>query len=444
MINLFESFSGYGSQYLALKHVFGKENIKSIGISEVDIDAIITYALIHNKDQFLELEKEIIPKENIPKLKGMLKSLGIGYDFQKGKSKIDRLNKKKLKQLVIAMSLVGNYGDICKIDPQILPNIDIFTYSFPCQDISVAGNLKGLEVSSGTRSSLLWECCKIIEAKKPKVLLMENVKNLVGKKFKMYFDDFLEYLENQGYKNYWKVLNAKDYGVPQNRERVFVISVLSDEKYIFPESKTLDILLENILEEKVDQKYYLSEEIINKIKNSSFVQEKRRIQEKEVCDTLLARDFKDPKCVRVFGIFDDHKGKHQAGSVWEKRGLAPTLDTMQRGYRQPCVIAASRGRNPQNPSDRTTGIQTVQRLEINQKGVTNCITTVQKDNLVVFPEKIRKLTPKECFRLMGVQDKYFDILPNYISNSQLYKMAGNSIVVNVLESIFKNTEKYLK
>lgn len=119
-----------------------------------------------------------------------------------------------------------NLGDITKIKVEDIPEHDLFTYSFPCQDLSVAGKQAGL--GKGTRSGLLYECEKIIEAKKPKYLLLENVKNLVGKKFKPEFDKWLDYLESLGYTNYWKVLNAKDYGVPQNRERVFVFSIRKD------------------------------------------------------------------------------------------------------------------------------------------------------------------------------------------------------------------------
>ena len=130
-----------------------------------------------------------------------------------------------------------------------------------CQDISVAGKQKGLDMNSGTRSGLLWECQKVIAAMKPKYLLMENVKNLVGKKHKPNFDKWLEWLESQGYANYWQVLNAKDYGIPQNRERVFCVSILGDhEPYIFPEKQELTIRLKDVLEDEVDEKFYLSEE----------------------------------------------------------------------------------------------------------------------------------------------------------------------------------------
>ena len=135
------------------------------------------------------------------------------------------------------------------------------TIAHNCQDISVAGKQAGLDMNSGTRSGLLWECQKVIAAKKPKYLLMENVKNLVGKKHKPNFDKWLDWLEEQGYTNYWQVLNAKDYGVPQNRERVFCVSILGEhEPYIFPEKRELTLRLKDVLEDEVDEKYYLSEE----------------------------------------------------------------------------------------------------------------------------------------------------------------------------------------
>lgn len=337
-----------------------------------------------------------------------------------------------------------NLGDISKVDVKDVPDCDLFTYSFPCQDISVAGKLKGLDKNSNTRSGLLWDCEKIIKEKKPKYLLMENVKNLVGKKFKSDFEEWLKILEDMGYTNYWRVLNAKDYGIPQNRERVFCISILGEHTpYEFPEKFPLKLRMRDLLEDTVDEKFYLSQEQINKIKFSTFNSKKKSIQEKDWCDTLCARDFKDPKCVkinqigqhdtekrkntsifrvyddnglvpslttmggghrephviddkpeRLFGIFDKDKTSHQAGSVWDKDKISPTLDTMQGGWRQPCVLE-------------------------NDKSF-----------------RVRKLTPKECCRLMGIKDEDFEKAQTVCSNTQLYKQAGNAIVVDVLIAIF--------
>lgn len=198
-----------------------------------------------------------------------------------------------------------NLGDITKINEKELPkDMDVVTYGFPCQDISLAGKQKGLfnEDGTQTRSGLFFEALRIIEETQPKVAIAENVKNLVGKKFKPQFEIVLDSLDEAGYNNYWQVLNAKDYGIPQNRERVFIVSIRKDidnGEFKFPEPFELKLRLKDMLDDEVDEKYYLSEQQINSIKTSSYVQNTRRIQEKDYCDTLCARDWKDPKCVIV-------------------------------------------------------------------------------------------------------------------------------------------------
>lgn len=202
-MRVLELFSGYGSQALALENL-GIEFTSDI--SEIDTYAIKAYNQIH----------------------------GDTY----------------------------NWGDITKIDETKLPYYDLITYSSPCQDFSVAGLGKGGDAGSGTRSSLLWECERIIRAVKPKYLLMENVKNLVGKAHVHNFNRWLRTLEMMGYWNFWQVLNAKDYGVPQNRERVFVVSILGGGQYLFPNKIKLEKRLKDILEPVVDEKYYLSNKMV--------------------------------------------------------------------------------------------------------------------------------------------------------------------------------------
>lgn len=194
-LRVFEAFAGYGSQSIALRNI--GIDYEVVAISEIDKYAIKAYESIHGK--------------------------------------------------------VNNLGDISKINVEDIPDHDLFTYSFPCQDISVAGKQASLEENSGTRSSLLWECKKIIEGKKPKYLLMENVKNLVSKKHKPYFDKWLEWLEEQGYSNTWKVLNAKDYGIPQNRERVFVVSIFG-ENFEMKETQSVDGDLQYFLDKNINIK----------------------------------------------------------------------------------------------------------------------------------------------------------------------------------------------
>ena len=410
MLRVFEAFSGYGSQSLALKRLGIEHEV--VAISEIDKYALQAYYALHNKD-------------------------------------------------------IPNLGDISKLDVNDIPEHDLFTYSFPCQDISVAGKTKGI-VKGETRSGLLYECERIIEAKRPKYLLLENVKNLVGKKFKAQFEEWLAYLESLGYTNYWKVLNAKDYGIPQNRERVFVVSILGKhEAYEFPKPIPLDKCIADILEDEVDEKYYINKpfHLVNKghqaeldIKGQDCI--KRAYGTDKIAPTLTTMQggMREPKILDFVGGIGDKDwagdGKKlsrnypQGNRVYSDKGIACSQTSNGGGLGGPTglylinlpCIAASRGRNPENPSDRTPGAPTEQRLEFNTKGTSNTITTVQKDNYVVERTyRIRKLTPRECFRLMGMRDDDIDKIQQAgLSNTQQYKMAGNSIVVNVLEAIFKN------
>lgn len=258
-----------------------------------------------------------------------------------------------------------NLGDICKVDETKLPYYDLITYSSPCQDFSVAGLQKGGDKDSGTRSSLLWECERIIKAVKPKYLLMENVKNLVGKQHKHNFIAWLDTLDALGYNNYWQVLNAKDYGVPQNRERVFVVSIRKDiqQGYTFPEKIPLEKRLKDILEDSVEEKYYLSDRMVNFfIKNSEDNAKK-------------GNGFR----------FTPQFGETYARAVTTNAG-----SRMDDNFIKEPICASSRGRNPENPSDRTAGIYLEQTLEFNKDGCTNTLTTVQKDNYIVEPKIIQR------------------------------------------------------
>ena len=384
MIRVFEAFAGYGSQSIALRNLGIEHEV--VAISEIDKYAIQAYEAIHG-----------------PTL---------------------------------------NLGDISKIDPKDIPQHDLFTYSFPCQDLSVAGKQAGL--GEGTRSGLLYECEKIIEYCRPKYLLLENVKNLVGKKFKADFDKWLEYLEGLGYTNYWKVLNAKNYGVPQNRERVFVISILGEhEPFEWPTPIPLDKCIADILEEQVDEKYYLSEEIQKRFKitnqnknvlgttkpNFRTIGQRDLVYNKEgIMGSLVATDYKQPKQIAEINQVGmlDIKGNEQIRRVYGDNGISPTLTaTGENGAKK--IICEQR---------------CDEGLRFFKDNICGTIRTIDAggDKRVIEENfKIRKLTPRECFRLMGMRDDDIDkIQAAGISNTQQYKMAGNSIVVNVLEAIFKN------
>ena len=356
-----------------------------------------------------------------------------------------------------------NYGDIYTIDETKLPYFDMITYSTPCQDFSVAGKGKGGDKGSGTRSSLLWECERIIRAVKPKYLLMENVKNLLSDKHRHNFNEWFKVLEGMGYKNYYKVLNAKDYGIPQNLERIFCVSILGGGQFLFPNTIPLEKRLKDMLESNVPENYYLSDTQVKRFLQNGNVNPSGKgmngnVCTGDICNTLTTNKGEGLKIKEVSNTIRCGGG----GSLDGKHTWDIVVEPL---------CAASRGRNPENPSDRTAGSPTEQTLEINYTGCTNTLTSVQKDNYVVEPfiaddtqgfdgvryynnysptlrsersglkvidsYRIRKLTPKECWRLMGVKDEQFDRLHG-ISNSQLYKLAGNSIVVDVLEAIFKN------
>lgn len=284
-----------------------------------------------------------------------------------------------------------------------------------CTDISVAGKQEGLSKGSGTRSGLLWECEQFIVNNKPKVLVMENVKNLVGSKFINEFNSWLGVLGELGYKSYWKVLNAKEYGVAQNRERVFCVSIRNDIdcEYIFNTPTYQICCIKDILESNVDKKYYLSDSIQNRFvfkpigdnivgttdPNKSIGQRDLVYNPNKIMGCLVATDYKQPKQIlEVINPLKDRTtyGWHFEQQVYGAEGIARTVKAGGGSGNIPKIV---------------------------------CDTS----NL-----KIRKLTPRECWRLMGFSDEDFDKVKDYISDTQLYKQAGNSIVVNCLEAIFNN------
>lgn len=377
-----------------------------------------------------------------------LKNIGVDYDLV-GYSEIDKYASKSYAAIHNVDESM-NLGDITKINEKELPkDIDLITYGYPCQDISLAGKQKGLfnEDGSKTRSGLFFDALRIIEEIQPRVAIAENVKNLVGKKFKPQFDIILDSLDKAGYNNYWQVLNAKDYGIPQNRERVFIVSIRKDidNGFEFPKAVPLQLRLKDMLDDEVDEKYYLSKEQIDRINNSNFMQEKKRLQEKDYVDTLLARDYKDPKCVavepkRIGGLFDTGTSKHQAGSIWDKECISPTIDTMQGGYRQPLVTIDDNVSNDEIKIN-VIGNHSPSGHDASRIVDENGLAPTVKENhgtvtATIQNYRIRKLTPKECWKLMGFDDEDFEKAEKVNSNTQLYKQAGNSIVVDVLENIF--------
>jgi len=384
-----------------------------------------------------------------------------------------------------------NYGDCTKINPNDLPYFDLLTGGFPCQAFSVAGkNLGELD----PRGTLFYDIIRIAEVKKPKYILLENVKGLTFKKHKPTFEKILSELKRIGYDVVWKVLNTKNHGIPQNRERVFFVCKLGKwgfNEFQFPQEEELKIFIKDILEEEVDEKYYLSELIQERFRK--YLQEKDNKNEMK----WYGRNIKTGK--------NNNNPLQEAHRVYDTEGIITTVKTKPPNIYDEKYIVAMRGRNPQNPKSRKVGLPTVQMLEKREDGCSNTLSTVQKDNLVYdshrkgeireyknisytlsqamgtggnnipmvlnnpiknFKEdgdisvcltatsykgygndginiinqgNLRRLTPKECFRLQGFLNDEIEL--SNLSDTQKYKLAGNGWDVNLVSKIFKQMFK---
>ena len=364
-----------------------------------------------------------------------LRNIGIDYEII-GISEIDKFAYKSYEAI---HGKVKNFGDITKINK--LPYCDLLTYSFPCQDLSIAGQQKG--ISKDTRSGLLLEVERLLlKAKEngtlPKYLLLENVKNLVGKKFIKDFESWLSFLNSLGYYSNWEVLNAKDYGIPQNRERVFVVSSLENIHYEFPKPSELKSKMKDLLEEKVDDKYCLSEQCLKyftdtKNRNGFIRGEKFEPRKLEDCNTAFAITTiagsrpTDNFIIQLGNLKNTESfgGNPHTGRVYSPDGISPCLNTMQGGGLEPKILQKAHGFNKGGIKENIVPALTK--------------SSWQENNFLSDNMRIRKLTPLECWRLMGFRDMdYYAAKSVGISDAQLYKQAGNSIVVTVLEAIFRN------
>ena len=372
-IKVFECFAGIGTQRMALRNL--GINFQSVGISEIDIPAILSYASIHDNLDSVEI--------NYPSKEEMIYFLtnkNIGLNFKTKKISLPK-QEDKLKLLYKATILSNCFGDVSLLNVKELPDFDLFTYSFPCQSISIAGKREGIKKNE-TKSGLLYECERVIKEKKPKYLLLENVKPLVGK-FRPQFEEWLKFLNSLGYTNYWKVLNAIDYGVAQNRERVFVVSILNDvQGFEFDDKIPLTKTLKDYVDEVVDEKYIIA--------------------------------------------YQNMKNFCCNNEIWKERVKIKTLEEYAN-----CLVAKS-GKACRTNNYILNNLKDYQNLSFKS----NEIMKIMENGY-----KIRALTPLEYWRLMGCSDEDFYKAEKYNSDAQLYKQAGNAIVVNILEMIFKNLFK---
>lgn len=418
-MQLLELFSGIGSQAKALGKLVETE---VVGTSDIDKDTIVSYAAVHCglTAELIRTYSEYPSKEEMI---AYLEKRNIGYDFEKKKAyDWKRLAKRKTKEIhkyYLACVLSNNLGDISLISET--PYADIWTYSFPCTDVSVVGKQKGI-IEGNTRSGLLYEVQRLLENAKltnelPQYLLLENVKALIGKKFKTQFEDWLKWLDTLGYTTYYSVLNAKNYGIPQTRERVFAVSVRKDlqDNFVFPTPFDNKVRLIDLLETQLDEHYFLSKKMID-----GFIKHNEKHTEKGTGFIWKPRN--------LYGY---------ASTLRANASLAATDNTVLATSVVPVNLMS-------DGTARTLKAQYAKNSNANfvssgSYGATGVLQTFTSNG--VERTYVRKLTTKECWRLMGFDDKDYEKAAALCSETQLYRQVGNSIVVDVLYYIFKNLIK---
>jgi DNA (cytosine-5)-methyltransferase 1 len=551
-VKLIELFAGIGSQHQALKNL--GVNIVHSTIVEWQVNSIQAYNDIHVRkydDWTQGLTKEEIAFR--------LNQLGVSLDYNEP-AKLETLLRKGeewLRNVYNNIINTNNKVNIMSVKAEHLNITEtnkydyILTYSFPCQDLSKAGKGKGMS-DTNTRSGLLWEVERILSEcnELPQVLLMENVPDVIGSRYIQDFKRWDERLRQLGYSNHIEVLNAKDYGIPQNRERAFMISILGDYQYRFPQPIPLKLRLKDMLEKEVDEKYYLSDKVLNVFKsqdkrlpemldkidynsnepqsldlynrtvsdisqtltmpnhNSQAIvvpedtnlgfalayegdgvyinrpEQKRGVVQKQMIQTIKTQN----NDVGVVVVGNYSPSNHNATNIVSPNGISPivmenhgsvTAVVETKEYANYITWEDDKGRlNTQDHrayfEDRLSG--TIPAME---RGVPNVLLNSNDVGVVVNEPKlmidgniqangrengniynqdglsptllardykdpkkvnnnlrIRKLTPRECYRLMGFSDQAFDLAQPNQSNSSLYHQAGDSIVVNVLMALF--------
>lgn len=375
---------------------------------------------------------------------------------------ISEIDKYAIKSYEAMYGETRNYGDISKVER--LDYADLWTYGFPCQDISLAGDMKGI-VKGETRSGLLHEVERLLEVAKeegtlPKFLIMENVKNLVSKKFIGDFQRWIDKLSDLGYTTEWKTLIASDYGIPQRRERVFAVSVRKDRGvYSFPEPMMLEKKFRDLLEEEVEEKYFLRKEMFEYFERHS-----RECKEKglgfrfqpvardvcEIAKTITTREgtrgyenfIQEKTCNQVGRLVGDKwKNRENISRVYDVDSLCPTITAGGGGHHEVKIVVPEATKKGYAIAEKGDSIdiayinQNKRRARVDKERAHTITTSPQIGTLT--EHGVRKLTPRECWRLMGFTDSDFDKAQEVCSDTQLYKQAGNSIVVQVLEGILK-------
>lgn len=311
-----------------------------------------------------------------------------------------------------------------------MPDFDMFTYTFPCKNISTIGKGEGFKKEAETQSSLLWECERIIREKKPKYLLMENVKNIVGKENLFDYNNWIDILKGIGYNSYWSVLDGQSFGVPQHRERVMMVSILKehdDFTFAMPKNKKCNVTLKNILEDNVDKNYY-----INPLRyNNIIITNKQKI---------LLYD-KDARYKEI--TIEDYKSLKKKKFNDLKIDITKYIDFDKENVEY--FATGISGYNLETLGGRVSGEENLQIMFIRYNyDVSSTLTTVQKDSVLLIKTNEGKLiarnfTPLECWRLQGLSDESFKKAKKAgLAKGKLYERASRGIVVPMLEVIFRN------
>lgn len=452
-------FSGIGCQERGFDDS-GLFDIEILNTSDINKESVLSYAAIHcgMTNQMIEEYTDYPPREEMAQY---LTDINLGYEPEKDKYfdwfKLVKRKKNDLEKYWLACKLTNNLGDISRIGE--LPYADFWTISFCCQDISVAGKMKGLKPDSGTRSSLLWDNIKLLNVAKdnktlPKYIMFENVKNLVSKKFIDDFNNLIDILDELGFNTYWSVINGKDCGIPQSRERVFVIAIRKDidtGKFTFPQPFDTGIRLKDVLEEVIDDKYYLSDETVKKFK--PFASSKQSSELRQVG--------------QVYGTI--REPNPQAGRIYDVGYLSPTIDSCNGSNRMPKILQVGRinssqdgivisegGVTPTHTSGHGNVAKIIQLGQVSNDGsqagkvyspegvsqtICACTHGYAIGNIWDYI-RIRKLTPRETWRLMGLDFEDCDKAAALgVADTHLYKQAGNGIITNCCKLLAEHLYK---
>lgn len=444
-IRLITLFSGYDSQALALKYL--GVPFEHYHTCEWAIPSIQALKDLHfdydNGDYSAGLSKT--------DLVDILHRKGVSADYNQPltKEQLNRYGEMKLRTIFNNIVATRNLVSICNVSGNDLEIVDtdkyeyIMTYSFPCQDLSAAGLGKGMERGSGTRSGLLWEVERLLKETNelPQVLLMENVKQVIGQKNIGAFADWVSFLDKLGYHSKWKVINATEFGIPQNRERCFMVSVLGNHYYEFPKVIGNKLQLKDVLEKSVAERYYLSEKIVETYYKRNILNAQKgngfRFEPTEgenIANSVLTRNGSRPcdnYIIQRFHGFNKGGKKNDCPAITTSAFEQNNMIVEVYHKEQDKEVIVFDDYNNCVKSDQST-VGTLTR-NCGNDAIRNGVKIVEKKECYY---RVRKLTERECGRLMGVKDEDIAKIGKNLSRSAQYHCFGDSIVTTCLMAIF--------